>query len=84
MSKTLNKYITALDYADKNLLVLSSRNTGVSLYSFTIVIGAPVEIASANLSLVILIANRIFKMSIETIRTKKTKKDCFISQKGSK
>ena len=42
MSKTLNKYITALDYADKTLLVLSGASSGVSLCSFFTVIGTHV------------------------------------------
>ena len=33
MSKTLNKYITTLDYADKTLFVLSGAGSDVSLFS---------------------------------------------------
>ena len=35
MGKALNKYIAALDHADKILLILSGTSSGVSLYSFT-------------------------------------------------
>ena len=49
MSKTLNKHITVLDNPDKILLVLSGADSGVSLFSFTIVIGIPVGITNASL-----------------------------------
>ena len=48
MSKTLHEYITVLDYTDKTLLVLSGTGSGVSLFSFTAVIGMSVGIASTN------------------------------------
>ena len=51
MSKSLNKYIPPLDYADRTLLALSGASNGVSLYSFTTVIGTRVGIASASISL---------------------------------
>ena len=50
MSKTLDKFITA----DNNLLVLLDANSGVSTFSFATVMGAPVRIASASISLVFL------------------------------
>ena len=59
ISKTLNKYITALDYADKTLLVLSGAGSGVSLFSFTTVIGTRVRIVSASISF--LVTNGIVK-----------------------
>ena len=45
MSKTLNKYIIALNYAKKAVLVLSVASGGISLWCFTTVIGTPVNIA---------------------------------------
>ena len=48
-SKKLNKYVTTFDYIDKILIVLSARSSGVSIISFTSIIGAPFEIASASL-----------------------------------
>ena len=41
-SKKLNKYITAFDYIDKVLIALSATSGGVSIISFTSIIGAPV------------------------------------------
>ena len=61
MNKTHNKYITALNYAGKTLL-LPSATSGVSLLSFTTVIAMPVGIANASVSLVFCIVNGIVKM----------------------
>ena len=43
-SKKLNKYVTNFDYVDKILIVLSAASSGVSIISFTSIIGAPVEL----------------------------------------
>ena len=50
-SKKLNKYVTAFDYIDKILIVLSATSSGVSIISFTSIAGAPVGIASASFTL---------------------------------
>ena len=50
-SKKVNKYVTAVDYIDKILIVLSATSSGVSIISFMSVAGAPVGIASASLAL---------------------------------
>ena len=71
MSKTLNKYITVPDYADKTLLVLSSASSGVSLCPLFTVIGTPVEIVSASISLVFLVNNGTVKMFLKTMVMKK-------------
>ena len=62
-SKKLNKYVTAFDYIDKILIVLSATSSGVSIASFTIV-AAPVGIASASLTL-------IFSLTILTLAKSK-------------
>ena len=49
-SKKLNKYVTAFDYVDKILIVLSATSSRVSIISFTSIAGAPVGIASASLT----------------------------------
>ena len=51
MSKTLSKYIAFCDYFDKSLIVLSAASDSISIASFATVIGTPVGIASASLSL---------------------------------
>ena len=50
-SKTLSKYVTAFDYIDKVLIVLSATSGGVSIISFTSVVGSPIGIASASFTL---------------------------------
>ena len=50
-SKKLNKYVTAFDYIDKVLIVLSATSGGVSIISFTSIVGSPGGIASASLTL---------------------------------
>ena len=51
-SQKLNKYATTFDYMDKILIVLSATTGGVSLISFTSIIGAPVGIASVSFTLI--------------------------------
>ena len=57
-SKKLSKYVTAFDYIDKILIVLSATSSGVSIISFTSIIGAPVGIASASFTLIFFSNNR--------------------------
>ena len=73
MSKTLSKYITDFDYFNKSLLVLSAASGGVSIALFVAVICAPVDITSANLSLVFSIGNGIVKKTFKKIIKKKKK-----------
>ena len=72
MSKLLNKNVTALDYADKTLLVWSCESSGVSLCLFTTVIATPIAIKIASVSLVFLISNEIVKMFLKAIGKKKS------------
>ena len=51
-SKKLSKYVAAFDYIDKVLIVLSATSGGVSIISFTSIVGAPVGIASASFTLI--------------------------------
>ena len=50
--KKLNKYFTVFDYIDKILIVLRVTGGGVSIISFTSIVGAPVGIASASFTLI--------------------------------
>ena len=60
-SKKLNKYVTAFDYIDKVLIVLSATISGVSIISFTSIVGAPVGIASASFTLIFSLTTGIVK-----------------------
>ena len=55
------KYVTAFDYIDKILIVLSATTGGVSIISFTSIIGAPVGIASAIFTLISSLTTGIVK-----------------------
>ena len=47
-SKKLNKYVTAFDYIDKVLIVLSTTSGEVSIISFASIIRAPVGICKCK------------------------------------
>ena len=74
-SKILNKYVTAFDYIDKILIVLSATSSGVSIISFTSIIGAPVGIASASFTLIFSLTTGIVKKLLNITRNKKKKHD---------
>ena len=46
--KKLNKYVTIFNYIEKILIVLCATSGGVSIISFSSVMGAPAGIASAS------------------------------------
>ena len=80
-SKKLSKYVAAFDYIDKILIVLSATTRGVSICSFTSVVGAPVGIAS--FTLIFSLTTGIVNKSLSTTRNKKKKHDkMFMLAKG--
>ena len=60
-SKKLNKYITIFDYIDKILIALNVTTGGISIISFTSVIGVPVGIASTSFTLIFSLTTGIMK-----------------------
>ena len=72
-SKKLNKSVTTFDYIDKILIVLSATSSGVSIISFTSIIGAPVGIASASFTLIFSLTTGIVKKLLNITRKKKEK-----------
>ena len=50
-SRKLNKYVAVFDYIDQALIVLNATSGVVSIISFKTIVGAPVGIASASLTL---------------------------------
>ena len=70
-SKKLNKYVTAFDYIDKNLIVLSVTTSGVSIISFTNIVGAPVGIACASFTLIFSLTTGIVKKLLNLTRNQK-------------
>ena len=51
MSKILSKYIAAVNYIDKTLIVLSATSGEISIIYFTSVIGISAGLASASFTL---------------------------------
>ena len=74
-SKKLSKYVAVFDYIDQALIVLSATSGGVSIISFTSIIGAPVGIASASFTLIFSLATGIVKKLLNITRNKKKKHD---------
>ena len=72
-SKKLSRYVTAFDYIDKVLIVLSATTGGVSICSFTSVVGAPVGIASESFTLIFYLTTGIVKKLIVITKNKKKK-----------
>ena len=73
-SKKLNKYVTAFDYIDKVLIVLSATSSGVSIILFTSIAGTPIGIVSASLTLILSLTTGIIKTLLKITRKKKKKK----------
>ena len=73
--KKLNKYITIFEYIDKILIILSATSGGISIISFTTIVGVPVGIASASFTLIFSIAKGIIKILLKITRNKKKKHD---------
>ena len=71
--KKLSKYVTAFNYIDKILIVLSATTGGVCIVSHATVVGAPVGIASAGFTIVFSLATGIIKKLLKTTRNKKKK-----------
>ena len=74
-SQKFKKYIIAFDYMDKILVVLSATTGGVSIISFSSVIGAPAGIARASFTLIFSLATGIVKKLLDITRKKRKKYD---------
>ena len=72
-SKKLSKYVTAFDYIDKILIVLSATSSGVCIISSASVVGAPVGIASTSFTLIFSLTTGIIKKLLSITRNKKKK-----------
>ena len=73
MSKKLSKYISFSDYFDRFLIVLSVTSGSISIASFATVIGVPMRITSASLSLAFSLCTGFVKKSLKATRNKKKK-----------
>ena len=73
MSKRLSKYIAYFDYFDKSLIVLSATTGSIFISSFATVIGTPVGIQSASLSITFSLSTGIVRKLLKTTRNKLTR-----------
>ena len=69
-SKKLSKYVTAFDYIDKILIVLSATSSGVSIILFTSIVGAPVGIGSASFTLIFSLTTEIVNKLLNITKRK--------------
>ena len=84
-SKKLNKYVvTTFDYIDNILIILSATSSRVSIILFTSIIGVPVGIASASLTLIFSLTTAIVKKVLNITRNKKKKHDKILMLAKSK
>ena len=72
-SKKLRKYVAVFDYIDQALIFLNATNGGVSIIWFKNIVGAPVGIANASLTLFFSLATEIVKKLLNITRKKKRK-----------
>ena len=73
MSKKLSKYVAAFDYIDNILIVLSATSGGISIISFTSVIGIPTGITNASFTLIFSLTTGIIKKLLKETRKKRKK-----------
>ena len=69
----MSKYTAALDYTDKTLIFLSATSGGISIISFTNVIGIPAGEISGSLTLMFSLTIIIIKKLLKETRKKKKK-----------
>ena len=70
-SQKLNKYVPALDYIDKVLIVLSATSDGVCNISSVNGVGTPVGIVEESFTLIFSLTTGITKKLLSIIRSKK-------------
>ena len=81
MSKRLSKYIASFDYFDKCLIFLSATSGSISIAS---VIGTPIGIVSASLSLAFSLSTGFAKKILKITRNKKNKHNKIVMLARSK
>ena len=83
-SKKLSKYVSAFDYIDKVLIVLSATSDEVCIISSVSVVGAPVEITGASFTLILSLTTGIVKKLLNITRNKNKKHDKILMLTKSK
>ena len=82
--KKVSKYTAALDYTDKTLIVLSATSGGISIISFTDVIGILAGVIIASPTLVFSLITGIIKKLLKETRKKNKKHSKIIMLAKSK
>ena len=73
MQQKIKQVCCVFDYIDQTLIVLSAASGGVSIISFTSIVGAPVGIASASFTLFFSLTTGIVKKITEYNKKQKAK-----------
>ena len=71
--KKISKYIVAFDHADKLFITLSASFGALSIVSHATVVGIPVGIAGASLTVIFTVTTGVVKKLLNTTRKKKKK-----------
>ena len=71
--KKISKYIVAFDYADKLFITLSASFGTLSIVSHATVVGIPVGIAGASLTVIFTVTTGVVKKILNITRKKKKK-----------
>ena len=79
IAKKNSKYIVALDYSDKLFITLSASFGTLSIASYGTVVGIPVGIAGASLTLVLTVTTGVVKTLFNITRKKKKKHNKIIA-----
>ena len=72
-SKKIGKCVAVFDCIDQAFIALSATSDGVSIISFTSIVGAPVRIPSASCTLIFSLTTVIFKKITEYNKKQKEK-----------
>ena len=82
--KKISKYIVAFDYADKLFITLSAWFSTLSIASHATIVGIPVGIAGASLTLIFTVTTGVVKKLLNITRKKKKKHNKIIALARSK
>ena len=82
--KKISKYIVAFDYADKLFITLSALFGTLSVASHATVVGIPVGIAGASLTVIFTVTTGVIKTLLNTTRKKNKKHNKIIALTRSK
>ena len=77
--KKNSKYIVAFDYADKLFIILSASFSTLSIVSHATIVGIPVGIAGASLTLIFTVTTGVVKKLLNITRKKKKKHNKIIA-----